>query len=111
NTDVTLHGGYPSFSAKVFDTEVAETDGRAAATFRMVSADGENGFPGELSLAVTYSLGNDDMLRLEYVATTSKPTVLNLTNHVYFTLGTHRSGPVYDQLLQVFASHWTPTDD
>ena len=110
-TNVTLHGGYPSFSAKVFDTQVAESGGRAAATFRTISADGENGFPGELSLAVTYSLGNDDTLRLEYAATTTKPTVVNLTNHAYFTLGTHNSGPVYDQVLQVFASHWTPTDE
>ena len=111
NTKVTLHGGYPSFSAKIFDTELAPDGDRAAATFRHVSADGNNGFPGELSLAVTYSLDNNDTLRVEYVATTTKPTVVNLTNHAYFTLGTHESGPVYDHLLQVFASHWTPTDE
>ncbi len=60
---------------------------------------------------MTYRLGNDDMLRLEYAATTTRPTVINLTNHAYFTLGTHEAGPVYDQLLQVFASRWTPTDE
>jgi aldose 1-epimerase len=109
-TKVTLHGGYPSFSAMIFEPDLEPSSDRAAATFRLVSADGDNGFPGEVTLAVTYSLGNDDTLRLEYVATTTRPTVINLTNHAYFTLGTHESGPVYDQLLQVFASHWTPTD-
>jgi aldose 1-epimerase len=109
-TGVILHGGAASFSSKVFAAEPFERDGRAGAVLTLVSPDGENGFPGELTLRVTYSLGDDDVLRLEYAATTTRPTVLNLTNHAYFTLGTHASGPVYDELLQVFASRWTPTD-
>jgi len=110
-TGVILHGGFPSFAGKLFATDIFEKNGRAGASFTYVSPDGENGFPGELTLTVTYSLGNDDALRLEYQATTTKPTVVNFTNHAYFTLGTHASGPVYDQMLQVFASHWTPTDE
>jgi aldose 1-epimerase len=109
-TGVILHGGSPSFSSKVFKAEPFERDGRAGAVLTLGSPDGENGFPGELTLHVTYSLGDDDVLRLEYWATTTKPTVLNLTNHAYFTLGTHANGPVYNELLQVFASRWTPTD-
>lgn len=109
-TGVILHGGFPSLSSEVFAAEPFERDGRAGAVLTLVSPDGENGFPGELTLHVTYSLGDDDVLRLEYLATTTKPTVINLTNHAYFTLGTHASGPVYGQLLQVFASRWTPTD-
>ncbi|OJY71217.1 MAG: hypothetical protein BGP16_11565 [Sphingobium sp. 66-54] len=110
-TGVILHGGFPGFASKLFRTEIVSRPDRAAARFTLVSPDGENGFPGELTLHVTYSLGNDDTLRLDYEATTTRPTVVNLTNHAYFTLGTHASGPVYDQIMQVFASRWTPTDD
>jgi aldose 1-epimerase len=110
DTGVILHGGEPSFASRLFATEVAQQHDRALARFTYVSPDGENGFPGELTLNVTYSLGDEDTLRLEYEAVTTKPTVLNVTSHPYFTLGTHASGPVHDQMLQVFASHWTPTD-
>jgi aldose 1-epimerase len=110
-TGVILHGGFPSFSGKIFAAETFERDGRAGARFTYVSPDGENGFPGEVTLTVTYSVGDANTLRLEYEATTTKPTVVNFTNHAYFTLGTHASGPVYDQMLQVFASRWTPTDE
>jgi aldose 1-epimerase len=110
-TGVILHGGFPGFSGKIFAADTFERDGRAGVALTYVSPDGENGFPGEVTLTVTYSVGNDDTLRLDYVATTTKPTVVNFTNHAYFTLGTHASGPVYDQMLQVFASRWTPTDE
>ncbi len=110
-TGVILHGGFPGFASRLFATETFVREGRAAARFTLVSPDGDNGFPGELTLKVTYSLGNDDMLRLDYEATTTKATVVNLTNHAYFTLGTHASGPIYDQIMQVFASRWTPTDE
>lgn len=110
NSNVTLHGGPNGFSTRLFKTEVFTGAGVAGARMTYVSADGENGFPGELTVAVTYSLTEDNVLRLEYEATTTKPTVVNLTNHAYFTLGGHASGAVYDQLLQVFASRWTPTD-
>lgn len=110
-TGVTLHGGSPGFAARLFRTEIDETPERALARFTYVSADGENGFPGELTLTVTYSLGVENALRLEYEAVTTKPTVVNFTNHAYFTLGTHAGGPIHDQLLQVFAGHFTPTDE
>ncbi len=110
-TGVTLHGGFPGLASKVFKAEPFAKDGRAGVVLSHVSPDGDNGFPGELTLKVTYSIGADNALRLDYEATTSKPTVLNLTNHAYFTLGTHASGPVYDHVLQVFASQWTPTDE
>lgn len=110
NNNVVLHGGPNGFSNRLYAIETFQRGGRAGATMTYVSADGENGFPGELTLKVTYSLANDNVLRIDYEATTTKPTVVNLTNHAYFTLGGQGSGPVYDQLLQVFASRWTPTD-
>ena len=110
-TGVTLHAGRPSFAGRLFRTEIEEQGDRALARFTYVSPDGENGFPGEVTLTVTYSLGAENTLRLDYEAVTTRPTVVNFTNHAYFTLGTHASGPVYDQLLQVFATRWTPTDE
>jgi aldose 1-epimerase len=110
-TGVTLHGGFPSLSSKIFKAQTFSRDGRAGVVLSHVSPDGDNGFPGELTLKVTYSLGAKNDLRLDYEATTTKPTVINLTNHAYFNLGTHASGPIYDQVLQVFASRWTPTDE
>jgi len=109
-TGVILHGGRPSFAGKLFQTEIEQGPERALARFTYVSPDGENGFPGEVTLTVTYSLGAENTLRLEYEAVTTKRSVVIFTNHAYFTLGTHASGPIYDQLLQVFASRWTPTD-
>jgi len=110
-TQVTLHGGFPGFAGQLFAVDIFEREGAAGATLTYVSPDGDNGFPGEVTLKVTYSITNDNVLRLAYAATTTKPTVVNFTNHAYFTLGGHDSGPVYDQMLQVFASRWTPTDE
>jgi len=108
-TGVILHGGPASFSSKLWDVALI---GSPAPAVRLsyVSPDGENGFPGELSVRVTYSLSDANVLQLEYEARTSKPTVVNLTNHAYFNLGGHEAGPVYGEWLQVFADRWTPTD-
>lgn len=109
-TGVVIHGGPNGFASKLWKAELFERSDASGATLSYVSADGENGFPGELKVSMTYSLSNDNVLRLEYRASTSKPTVINLTNHTYFNIGGYDSGPVYDQVMQVFASRWTPTD-
>jgi aldose 1-epimerase len=108
--NVVLHGGPGGFASRLFMTETFESPTAAGATMTYVSADGENGFPGELTLEMTYTLTEESVLRLDYVATTTKPTVVNLTNHTYFNIGGYDSGPVYDQVMQVFASRLTPTD-
>jgi aldose 1-epimerase len=107
---VVIHGGPTGFSKRLWKAQIFTHGDRAGATLSYVSADGENGFPGEVTATAVYSLGEDNLLRLEYRATTTKPTIVNLTNHVAFNLGGYDSGPVYSQVLQLFASRWTPVD-
>lgn len=83
---VSIHGGATGFHRQLW-TGVAGADAEAArAVFSLVSADGHEGYPGKVAVSVTYTLTNDDLLRLDYAGTTDRPTHLNLTNHVYFNL-------------------------
>lgn len=105
----TAHGGAKPFDRYVWQSE--EVDGEYGPAVKMthISPDGDEGFPGEFTATVTYSLTVDHGLRLDYTATTTKPTIHNLTNHAYFNLGGESSGVVEDHVLQVNATHYTPT--
>lgn len=105
----TAHGGAKPFDRYNWTAEVVDLDHGPGVTLTHVSPDGDEGFPGEFTATVTYSLTPDNVLRLDYTATTTKPTVHNLTNHSYFNLGGEASGTVEDQLLTVHATHYTPT--
>lgn len=95
-----LHGGaIPGFDSKLWHVELRPRD--YAAVLHYVSPDGEQGFPGKLDVTVTYRLLPDNSLRIDYAATTNKPTHINFTNHSYFNLAGAGSGSVLDQLLQV----------
>lgn len=107
---ITLHSGRPSYSAMVWTAEIVRDPKRAGVGLSHVSPDGEQGFPGEMHIKVTYTLNDANELRLDYEATTDKPTVATLTNHVYFNLAGNGSGDVYGQELQVMADQYTPTD-
>lgn len=107
---VTLHSGRPSYSAMVWASQPVREADRAGVTLSRVSPDGEQGFPGEMHIQVTYTLNDANELRLDYQATTDKPTVVTLTNHVYFNMAGNGSGDVYGQQLQVMADQYTPTD-
>ena len=109
-TGVTLHGGPGGFAAKLWAVETFERRGESGAVLRYISPDGENGYPGTLAVTMTYILTDAGVFRINYLATTDKPTVVNLTNHSYFNLGGAASGPIHGQRLQVFASCYTPTD-
>jgi len=103
-----LHGGgLPGLAARTWTVQPFREGAIQGARLRFTSPDGDQGFPGALSLTVTYRLLADDALRIDYQARTTRPTVLNLTNHSYFNLA--GSGPVTGQRLRIAASRWIET--
>ena len=108
-----LHGGGSrSFDKVHWQTQtMTGEDGAPAVRFTYVSKDGEEGYPGEMHVAVTYTLLAGEELQIDYEARTNKRTLVNLTNHAYWNLGGAGAGTVLDHTLQVHADHYTPTDD
>jgi aldose 1-epimerase len=105
----TLHGGSKGFDKRNWKLDSVSNGPDAKAVFSYVSPDGEAGFPGELHVTATYSLDDSNILKIEYRATTSKPTVVNLTNHAYFNLsGVIRSA--LDDIVTIHAAKFTPVD-
>lgn len=104
----SLHGGLKGFNAKVWDATQKDAQ---TIELQLTSPDGEEGFPGELQTAVTYQLTEDNEVIISYRAVTTKPTVLNLTNHSYFNLSGAGDPYVGDHLLQINADYYLPTDE
>ena len=88
----------------------AETKEQAVA-FRHHSPDGEQGFPGNFDVTVTYTLTDDNAVEIHYEGISDQDTVANMTNHSYFNLGGHDSGNVYEQMIQLNATTYTPVSD
>ena len=105
----TAHGGEKPFDRYVWNDEEVETSNGPGVKFTHVSPDGDEGFPGEFTASVTYSLTAEGGLQLDYEATTTKPTVHNLSNHSYFNLAGENAGVIDDHILQLHATHYTPT--
>lgn len=84
------------------------TEGTDCITFTVEGADGEMGFPGNKKVSITYSLSEDNALKLSYHGSSDAKTILNLTNHTYFNLSGHKAGSIEDHLLQINASYYTP---
>ncbi|MGW1224644.1 aldose epimerase family protein [Streptomyces sp. NPDC002530] len=101
-----VHGGATGFDKRVWDTR--EVPG--GVEMSLVSADGEEGFPGRLEVTVAYTLDEDGALRIGYRATTDAPTVVNLTNHTYWNLAGAESGSALGQRLRIAAGRITPAD-
>lgn len=93
-----IAGGVVGFDKKLWQVERLSP---ASARLAYVSPDGEEGFPGTLSVAVTYSLSDEDALSIDYEATTDRPTVLNLTNHSYFNLAGEGSGTIESHIVSI----------
>ncbi|MGY1824691.1 aldose epimerase family protein [Geodermatophilus sp. SYSU D00079] len=106
----TLHGGPTGFDDQVWEATDVSDGEVAALELRLVSPDGDQGFPGTLTTTVTYSLDAESRLTVHYEATTDAPTVVNLTQHTYWNLAGEGSGSIYDHELQIDASGYTPVD-
>jgi len=105
--DNTLHGGKAGFNTKVW-TPKEVSQGGLQLTY--VSKDGEEGFPGTLTIVVTYRLTDNNALQIDYSATTDKDTVLNPTNHSYWNLKGAGNGNILDHILTIPADRFTPVD-
>lgn len=108
----SLHGGKLGFDKVLWTVSEVRSGGpEASATFNYVSPDGEEGYPGELHVRVTYSLDEQNALTIRYQATTTKPTVVNLSNHSLFNMAGADSGrDILGQSLRIAAQAYTPTD-
>ena len=103
-----LHGGGDiAFHNRMWQ---AQPISNSSIAFTTISPDGEDGFPGNLSVKVTYTLTNDNAISIAYEATTDKPTVINLTNHCYFCLSGDPTRDVMDEVLYLNAEAYTPVD-
>jgi aldose 1-epimerase len=94
----SLHGGPDALDKKIWDVIPGPVPNGVAATLSYVSKDGDQNFPGTLTTHVTYTLTDDNALRIDYLASTDKDTVVNFTNHSYFNLAGNGSGSVADEL-------------
>ena len=103
-----LHGGITGFSKVVWDVMKVSSD---QVQLEYVSRDMEEGYPGNLKVSVTYTLTGNNELRLDYLATTDKTTIIALASHSYFNLAGEGSGSIYDQELMINGSFFTPTDE
>lgn len=104
----SLHGGEVGFDRRIWSARDLKEASRSSVELTYTSLDGEEGYPGNLDVSVTYSLNDDNELRIEYTATTDAPTVINLTNHSYFNLKGEGAGSVYDHILELNADRYTP---
>lgn len=107
NGSNTLHGGKKGFQDVVWD---AKPIGENALELTYTSKDMEEGFPGNLQVKVTYTLTDDNEMKIDYEATTDKKTVVNLTNHAFYNLNGQGSGTINDHVLMIDADQYTPVD-
>ena len=106
-----LHGGPTGFHDKVWAARPFVTDaGDEALELKLTSPDGEGGFPGTLDVTCVYTFTKDNVWRIEWTATTDKPTPVNFTHHVYFNLSGEARRPVTDETVMLAADACTPTD-
>jgi aldose 1-epimerase len=110
NGDHHLHGGNRGFDRVVWSAQALATDDTVSVVLRHTSADGDEGYPGALSCKVVYSITAESELRIEYEATSDRPTIINLTHHSYFNLTGERSRDVLGHELTVDADAFLPID-
>lgn len=103
-----LHGGLKGFNAVVWTANQIDSQ---TLELSYLSKDGEEGFPGNLNVKITYRLTDENVFEIDYEATTDKATILNLTNHSYFNLSGEGDASINDHILIMHASNYLPTDN
>lgn len=106
----TLHGGPAGWHSVIWNTEVLKNSKFPSVKFTYVSPDMEEGFPGTVNAAITYTWTDNNEIIMDYVCTTDKKTVVNVTNHAYFNLHGAGNGDILDHILTLKASAFTPVD-
>ncbi len=104
-----MHGGNCCFDKKLWEFPVAD-NGENAVTFSLISPDGEEYFPGTMHIKVTYTLTDEDTLRIGYYATSDKDTVINMTNHAYFNPNGYDGAPILNNTLLIASDEVTEVD-
>lgn len=107
----SLHGGLKGFNKVVWNANEIESSDGLAIKLTYLSKDGEEGYPGNLTAVVTYTLNNDNALRIDYEATTDKATIVNLTHHSYFNLDTSPGSDILDHEIMINTDRFTPIDE
>ncbi len=105
----SLHGGIKGFDKVVWNVEKQQGDSSLKLTY--LSKDGEEGYPGNVSISVVYTLRSDNALAISYEAATDKTTPINLTNHCYFNLSAGKDSTILNHSLQLLADAYTPVND
>ena len=106
-----LHGGLKGFDKVLWEGEAINTEEGAGVKLHYLSEDMEEGYPGNLSVDVVYMLTNDNELRIDYEATTDKPTIVNLTNHAYFNLTGDMTKDILDHQVMINADQFVPVTE
>jgi aldose 1-epimerase len=111
NGENHLHGGIKGFDKVIWKAELFQDEKEVGLRLNYVSKDGEEGYPGTLSVMVRYTLTNENELKIEYKAETDKPTPINLTHHSYFNLKDGGSSNILGHLMTIYADRFPHTDD
>ena len=104
-----LHSGFNPYNERLWDYEINKNNN--SVKFSLVSPDGDQGFPGNFDVSVTYTLTDDNEIKIEYTGKCDKDTVANMTNHSYFNLAGHNSGTAVNQTLSINADKYLEVDD
>ncbi|MCI8577190.1 MAG: galactose mutarotase [Lachnospiraceae bacterium] len=106
-----LHSGPDFYRNRIWDVELKESGDGTAIEFSLFSPDGDQGYPGNARIRVSYTLTEDNSLRLDYHMVSDKDTIANMTNHVYFNLAGHGAGHIGEQVVWIDADAYTPGDE